>query len=130
MPDTVLPMRVDVANPSPGLGWAGEERVPFLERAKADAVLVLALVHHLVIGNNISFQDIAEMLAKIVRRDLVIEFIEPQDPQVQRLIRQRQTISEDYSRSRFERAFSGFFKNLREFPLPGGTRSLLWMRAL
>ena len=49
----ILPLVVDIANPTPALGWAGRERRSLLERADADAVLALALVHHLAITRNV-----------------------------------------------------------------------------
>ena len=50
---TILPLLGDVADPSPGLGWLGRERLPLEERGSPDLVLALALVHHLVIGRTI-----------------------------------------------------------------------------
>ncbi len=44
----VLPLTMDLANPSPGLGWDGNERSSLRDRGPADLVLALALIHHLV----------------------------------------------------------------------------------
>ena len=38
----ILPLLVDVTNPSPGIGWMNTERKSFAHRLKADMVLVLA----------------------------------------------------------------------------------------
>src|SRR4029450_8097372 len=48
----ILPTYLDLGDPSPGLGWRGRERAPFFDRARPDAVLALALLHHLAIHGN------------------------------------------------------------------------------
>ena len=58
----ILPLIGDLANPSPSIGWALEERASFLDRANADALLALALVHHLAIGNNVPLPAVAAAL--------------------------------------------------------------------
>ena len=62
--ERVLPLVLDLANPSPGLGWANEERRSVPERANADVVLALALVHHLAIGRNVPLDRIASYLRR------------------------------------------------------------------
>ena len=52
----ILPLVVDLSNPSPSLGWHNEERSSFLERCNVDVVLALALIHHLSIANNVPFE--------------------------------------------------------------------------
>ena len=49
----LLPLVIDLVNPSPAIGWKNQERKSFLERAKPDVVMALALIHHLAIANNI-----------------------------------------------------------------------------
>ncbi|MEO1087973.1 MAG: SAM-dependent methyltransferase, partial [Acidobacteriota bacterium] len=59
----ILPLVLDLSNPSPGLGWAHGERASLLERAAGPggpgAVMALALIHHLAIGNNVPLLAIA-----------------------------------------------------------------------
>ncbi len=55
----ILPLVLDLTNPSPAIGWENEERMSFLERGPADAVFALALIHHLAISNNLPFGKIA-----------------------------------------------------------------------
>ncbi|MEO1368816.1 MAG: methyltransferase, partial [Acidobacteriota bacterium] len=59
----ILPLVLDLANPSPGLGWANNERQSLLDRAAApggpDAVMALARIHHLAIGNNVPLPALA-----------------------------------------------------------------------
>jgi hypothetical protein len=99
---------VDLTNPSPGIGWAGEERSSFVNRSRADAVLALALVHHLAISNNLPLAQIAEFLARIAD-NVIIEFVPKSDSQVQRLLATREDIFPTYNRDGFEEAFSKHF---------------------
>ncbi len=85
----ILPLVVDLANPSPAVGYRNHERDAFLARAEADCVLALALVHHLLVTANLSLAMIRDLLASLTRRWLVLEFIPPQDPMFRDLLRFR-----------------------------------------
>ncbi|MCJ7772749.1 MAG: hypothetical protein MUP22_06400, partial [Desulfobacterales bacterium] len=43
----VLPLVIDLTNPSPSIGWENDEHISFINRGPVDLVFVLALVHHL-----------------------------------------------------------------------------------
>ena len=88
----LLPLMLDLGNPSPALGWASEERASLEQRGPADVVLALALVHHLAIGNNVPLPNVAEFFARLGRH-LVIEFVPKSDSQVQRMLSSRTDIS-------------------------------------
>ena len=100
----LLPLRMDLMNPSPAQGWAHEERLSLEARGPADLVMALALVHHLAIANNVPLPTIADWLAR-VGRALVIEFVPKSDSQVARLLRNRPDIFPRYTTEDFERAF-------------------------
>jgi ribosomal protein L11 methylase PrmA len=104
----ILPLCLDLTNPSPAIGWANEERLSLIERGPADTVLALALIHHLAISNNVPFSHIAAFLSQICRF-LIIEFVSKNDSQVQRLLRSREDIFPDYNQDHFEAAFGDFF---------------------
>jgi ribosomal protein L11 methylase PrmA len=104
----ILPLVIDLTNPSPGIGWENKERMSLKERGPADAVLALALVHHLAISNNVPFSRIAGFLSDICQW-LVIEFIPKADSQVQRLLATREDIFPDYTRQAFEQEFGRYF---------------------
>jgi hypothetical protein len=106
---TLLPLVMDLTNPSPGLGWASQERMSWMERGPADAIFALALVHHLVISNNVSFRKLADLLSRLCRC-LIIEFVPRHDPQVQRLMQGREDIFEVYGSETFHRYFGDFFE--------------------
>ncbi|MGD2145442.1 MAG: SAM-dependent methyltransferase [Anaerolineae bacterium] len=101
----LLPLLLDLTNPSPCLGWHNRERLSLLKRASADMVLALALVHHLAIANNLPLEQIACFLADLGHW-LVIEFVPKDDPQTRKLLASREDIFVDYSRRGLEEAFS------------------------
>lgn len=104
----LLPLLLDLSNPTPRSGWAHEERESFADRGPVDLVLALALVHHLAIGQNVPLARIAEFFSRIARA-LVIEFVPKEDSQLQRMLATRADIFDDYTRPRFEAAFSRRF---------------------
>jgi hypothetical protein len=121
---TILPLVVDLADPSPGRGWRGAERRRLEERGRPDLVLCLALVHHLAIGRNVPFAELVRWLRSLDAR-LVIEFADRDDPMVQRLLAaKRAETHEDYGRDQFERALSEAFELERQEELSTDTRTL------
>jgi hypothetical protein len=125
---TILPLVVDLADPSPGLGWRGVERRTLEERGRPDLVLCLALVHHLAIGRNLPFEEIVEWLRGLGAQ-LVIEFAGRHDPMVKRLLAaKRAETHEGYERDAFERALGEGFDVERREELASGTRTLYLAR--
>lgn len=104
----ILPLLQDLTNPSPGLGWGGEERASFAGRASADVVMALALIHHLALSNNVPLDRVAGFLARLGRW-AIIEMVPKQDSQVRRLLATREDIFPDYTVEGFERAVDPYF---------------------
>jgi hypothetical protein len=124
----ILPLLLDLTNPSPALGWAHRERLALEERGPADVLLALAVVHHLAIGHNLPLDRVASFLARL-GRSLVIEFVPKSDSQVRRLLRDRPDIFPDYTREGFESAFRGHFRIERAVPVADSERTLYLMTA-
>ena len=125
---SILPLAVDVLDPSPGLGWRGRERRPLTERGEPDLTLCLALVHHLSIGGNVPVRDVVDWLASL-RSAVVVEFPTRDDPQVRRLLAaKRDDLHSDYERDPFERSLHEAFEVERTEALAGGTRILYFAR--
>ena len=106
--DSILPLVIDLVNPSPAIGWDNLERKSFLDRAQADMTFALALIHHLTIFENIPLHKTAKFFAKMGKY-LVIEFIPKEDSQAQRLLRNREDIFVDYEEEMFEKIYSKYF---------------------
>jgi hypothetical protein len=124
----LLPLVMDLTNPSPGVGWDNRERMSLEERGPADAALALALIHHLAISNNLPFDRIVAFFRK-VGRHLIVEFVPKEDSQVRRLLVSREDIFGDYDRAHFEEAFGRSFRILRSAPIQDSGRILYLMRA-
>jgi ribosomal protein L11 methylase PrmA len=124
----LLPLVLDLTNPTPSLGWAGRERPSLAERGPADLGLALALVHHLAIGNNVPLGWVADYFADLARW-LVIEFVPKADPKVQTLLATREDIFPDYTVEGFEGAFAERFVTERREPIAGSERVMYLLRA-
>jgi hypothetical protein len=122
----ILPLLVDMVNPSPGTGWNNKERMSLLERGTADTVIALALIHHLAISNNLPFKEIAGFFGKICN-SLIIEFIPKEDSQIQRLLSNREDIFTSYTKDFFESEFGKFFTIRNSVNIKGSKRVLYLM---
>ncbi|MDX2246054.1 MAG: SAM-dependent methyltransferase [Bacteroidia bacterium] len=123
----LLPLRMDLANPSPGLGWANEERTAWLNRPLPQLTLALALVHHLVIGNNLPLAELARFFSRISPQ-LIIEFIPKSDPKIREMLAFREDIFPEYHPAGFEEIFSVYFTIEEKQTIPHSERILYLMQ--
>lgn len=119
----ILPLVMDLTNPTPGTGWENTERMSLSERGPADVVLALALIHHLAIGNNLPFGRIAGFLSRL-GRFVLVEFVPPEDSQVRRLLATRRDGIPGYGRDAFEAAFRAHFTLIERADIEDTGRSL------
>ncbi len=127
--ENILPLLLDLTNPSPALGWASRERQAAIDRMAGHTVVALALVHHLAISNNVPLPQLAQFFA-LIAPQLVIEFVPKDDCQVARLLATRADIFPDYHIDGFEAAFLNLFRIERREPVTGTHRILYAMRRL
>lgn len=127
-PRGVLPLVMDLSNPSPALGWAHEERASLLQRGPADCAMALALIHHLCIGNNVPLGQAAAFFA-LTCRHLIVEFVPKEDSMVVRMLSSREDVFPDYDQAHFEAAFGAYFTVLAQSPVEDTRRTLYLMRA-
>ncbi len=123
----ILPLLMDLTNPSPDLGWDHAERTSFLGRGPVDVVFALALVHHLSISNNVPLSLLASFFAK-AGNWLIIEFVPKSDSQVKRLLVTREDVFPDYTKEGFEAAFSEVFEIVDAEPIEGSERTLYLLK--
>ncbi len=127
--ENLLPLLLDLTNPSPSIGWANQERDAFDVRGPADMVLALALIHHLAISNNVPLPQLADYFANLGKR-FVIEFVPKSDSQVQKLLVSREDIFPKYTREGFEAAFKQRFKICEAVNVHESERVLYLMESL
>jgi hypothetical protein len=124
--DHLVPLVLDLTNPSPGIGWDNQERTSIGQRGSADAILALALIHHLAISNNVPLTQAAEYFASLGKW-LVIEFVPKSDSQVKRLLATRKDIFPSYTPEGFEAAFGQAYNIVRKEAVEGSERTLYLM---
>ncbi len=123
----LLPLLLDLFNPSPSSGWMNQERASILDRGRPDLVLALALVHHLAIGGNQPIENLARLFERLGSW-LIIEFVPETDPQFRGLSAARRGIHHPYNRDHFEQCFDKHFISLAAEPLSDCGRTLYLMR--
>ena len=124
----ILPLVLDLTNPSPSIGWENQERMSWVERGPADTVLALALIHHLAISNNLPLDKIANFFNRVCCRSLIIEFVHKSDSQVQRLLSTRDDIFPDYTQRVFENEFKKYFAIQNSVMIRNSKRTLYLMQ--
>jgi hypothetical protein len=122
----VHPLLMDLTNPSPAQGWDHSEWPSMAGRGPFDAVLALALVHHLAIGNNVPLAGVATMLAQL-GRTVIIEWVPKDDPQAQRLLLSREDIFDEYHVDALRAAFASLGLAERRVEPVGATGRTLHM---
>lgn len=122
-----LPLWGDAVNPSPAQGWAASERTSLPERMEVDALLGLALIHHMAIARNV---PLAAVLHWLVDRAPIgiIEFVPKSDPMVRQLLKLRADIFDDYSEEHFLEVLRSRGEIVETCRLPNSGRLLAWFR--
>lgn len=124
----VLPLTIDLANPSPDQGWHGLERRGLLSRGPADLVLCLALMHHLAITENVPLPRFAEWLGAQTSSRAIVEFVPQDDPMARHLLRTRDGSARPYDEESFRAALDPHFVIETVEPLPSSDRVLYVLR--
>ncbi len=122
----ILPLLLDLTNPSPGIGWENDERPSLIDRGPVDLAMALALVHHLAISNNVPLSRIAAFFARICSK-LIIEFVPKSDHKVQKLLATREDVFPNYTREDFEKEFGVLFDIKRSDTILDSDRVLYLM---
>ncbi len=123
----ILPLVMDIANPSPAIGLQNTERSSFHDRCHVDLCLCLALLHHLAIGRNIPLERICQVFSQI-SNNLVIEFVPKSDEKVQQMLSAKKDIYENYNEQSFEDAFKKTFSIIHKNPIGESGRILYLMK--
>jgi SAM-dependent methyltransferase len=123
----IVPLKMNLADPSPAQGWLGKERKDLTERGTPDLVLALALIHHIVISANIPLKEFIDWLASF-KSELVIEFITKEDPMVKKLLRNKEDQYADYALESFERVLRARYATVHREALASGTRYLYYAK--
>ncbi len=126
----ILPLVVDITRPSPATGWRNQECWAFLDRARDafDAVLMLAVIHHMLVSERIALSEIVNLAAELTTDLLVIEFIAPDDSMFRRLTRGRDDLFTGLTVEHFESTCRRHFEIIRTQHLEHTSRWLYLLR--
>lgn len=127
-PLQITPLVIDIANPSPAVGFLNAERPGFLQRMSSDCVFALALIHHLLVSANLGFGQITELFSKLTSKFLVLEFVPIEDEQFQRLIRFRDESFVHITLEACRTALQQSFEVIEEHAVTGTLRTLMFLR--
>lgn len=120
--DSILPLHADIARPTPSAGWKNLESLGLLARCRHrfDCILMLGLLHHLLVSDQIPLDEIARLVAELAPRALLIEWIPPSDTMFQQICRGRDDLYGTLSEEDLVRSFSPFFITVTRTPLDNG----------
>lgn len=118
----------DLSETNPNLGILNKEYTSLIERGKSEMVMVLALVHHLCIGKNLSMTHIAELIFQLSTKYVIVEFVPKEDSKVQLLLENREDIFSTYNYNNFKNQFYTFFNLIEEKVINGSNRILLLLK--
>ncbi|QMV18950.1 methyltransferase domain-containing protein [Granulicella sp. 5B5] len=123
----ILAIHADLARPTPAVGWENSESSSLLARLEGqfDLVLMLAVVHHLLLMEQIPLDAIMELLGRLTRRYLLLEWVPASDPMFQSLMRGRDELYGSLCEDDLVRACQGRFTLLQRQSLPNGRVLLL-----
>lgn len=124
---SILPLHMDLANPSPGIGWKNIERKSLLNRGPCDVVLALALIHHLLVSAAIPLEKIVFFFHSICEH-LVIEFVPPSDPKFEQISKTNPNDFSFFTENAFSHAFSKYFTLERRIPIGNSLRVLYYFK--
>lgn len=122
----ILPLVVNLGHPTPATGWRNQEFPSFLDRAHGhfDAVLMLAVLHHLLVTDRVPLDSVLATAAELTRDLLVIEFVGTGDPMFRKIARGRDALHSDLTPASFEAAAGARFELLRRQQVEGSARVL------
>ncbi len=92
----ILPLVIDIMNPSPSQGWRGRERRSFLSRARADFSLYFAFIHHICLGHGVPLQSFIDLIFDLAEHS-VIEFVSLDDPMSEKILATKRIKHTDYN---------------------------------
>lgn len=124
---SIFPLCVDVMNPSPAIGFLNKERMTWWDRMPRGYVLALAVLHHLVIGQNIRLDMLAEFFSSL-GPVLIIEFVPKTDEMVMLMLKTKKDIYAEYTEDNFRKTFDQYYTIDCKEKIPGSERTIYYMK--
>jgi len=127
---SIQTIHADIARPTPAAGWENSESTALLPRLEGqfELVLMLAVIHHLLLMEQIPLRAILALCHRLTLRHLVIEWVPVEDPMFQSLMRGRDELYGELHEDDLIAACAGLFRVLRRQPLDNGRVLFLLQR--
>ncbi len=124
----ILTIHADLARPTPAVGWRNAESLALLPRLESqfDLVLMLAVIHHLLLMEQVPLSEILALCHRLTRRHLVVEWVPVADPMFQGLLRGRDALYGSLSEADLLDACANRFRLIDRQPLANGRILLLF----
>lgn len=129
----MTPFVLDVLNPSGSIGFNNIERFSFIKRIKVfapDASLALAVIHHMTLSGNITFDMSASFFASFSKH-LIIEFPKREDSWVEHLLNTKREFKahfDFYNIDNFINDYSNYFDIVEQIEIEDSKRVLFLLR--
>lgn len=126
----ILPLVVNLSRPTPAVGWRNDECPSFIQRARGnfDALLMLAVIHHMMVTDRVPLPEIIDLAAEMTRDLVIIEYIAPDDSMFRRITRGRDHLHADLTEQVFENTAATRFDIVRKHHIEGSSRTLYALR--
>jgi SAM-dependent methyltransferase len=121
----------DAARPTPATGWRNAESLGLLDRAyrRFDCVMILGLVHHLLVSDQIPLDEVASLLRDLTTQWAIVEWVPANDPRFMEMVRGREKIYGHLHEAVFVTAIDRYFETVQKERLKNGrTMYLLELR--
>ncbi len=115
-------IHADLARPTPAAGWENREASSLLSRLESrfDLVMMLAVIHHLLLMEQIPLPAILALCSRLTKRYFVVEWVPVSDPMFQSLMRGRDSLYGHLSEEHLRSAAMGLFREIERFVLQNG----------
>ncbi len=118
----VMPLVANAARPTPAVGWRNAESLALLDRARGrfDCVMMLGLIHHLLLSEQIPLCEIARLLRELTTNWAIVEWVPATDPRFVDLMRGRDALYSHLDEAQFGAAIEKHFTVMLRDALPNG----------
>ena len=118
----VVPLVANFARPTPAMGWNNSETFSLIDRARGrfDFVFMLAVLHHVLVSDQIPLNRVASLVRELTSRWLLIEWVSPSDQMFRKLSCGRDALYAHLNHHAFLSAFNPYFRMNRRLELGNG----------
>jgi FkbM family methyltransferase len=115
-------IHADLARPTPAVGWENRESSALLPRLEEqfEMVMLLAVIHHLVLLEQIPLRAIVELCHRLTKKFVIVEWVPATDPMFVSLMRGRDALYGGLTERDLVAACEGLFSMVRTETLGNG----------